>query len=73
MIWSEKPAAPEEFVLPRVLTVIVERRWSILACLAAGLAAAAAGYFTQPPRVCPFKLAMIGIDTCRLRRARRSW
>ena len=50
MIWSEKPAAPEEFVLPRVLTVIVERRWSILACLAAGLAAAAAGYFTQPPR-----------------------
>ena len=44
MIWSEKPAAPEEFVLPRVLTVIVERRWSILACLAAGLAAAAAGY-----------------------------
>ena len=50
MIWSEKPAAPEEFVLPRVLTVIVERRWAILACLVAGVAIAAVGYLDQPSR-----------------------
>ena len=50
MIWSEKQSAPEEFVLPRVLTVIVERRWSILACLVAGVAIAAVGYLDQPSR-----------------------
>ncbi|MGD9478688.1 GumC family protein [Shinella sp. G-2] len=50
MIWSDRPAGPEEFVLPRPLAVIVERRWPILACLAAGVAIAAVGYLDQPSR-----------------------
>lgn len=50
MIWSMKPADPEELVLPRVLTVVVERRRAILACLAGGVALAAVGYLDQPSR-----------------------
>lgn len=50
MIWSEKPADPEEFAIPRVLTGIVERRWLILGCVAAGVAVATVGYLDQPAR-----------------------
>ncbi|WP_439628087.1 GumC family protein [Shinella sp.] len=50
MIWSENQAGPEESAIPRVLSVIVERRWLILFCVAVGMGAAAVGYQDQPSR-----------------------
>jgi uncharacterized protein involved in exopolysaccharide biosynthesis/Mrp family chromosome partitioning ATPase len=50
MIWSENPVPSEEPAIPRLLSVIVERRWLILACVAAGLSAALLGYLDQPSR-----------------------
>ena len=50
MIWSESLAAAEDFAVPRILTVIVERRWLIGACTAAGVAGSLFGYLDQPSR-----------------------
>lgn len=50
MIWSENPAPAEEPAIPRLLSMIVERRWLILACVAAGLSVAFLGYLDRPSR-----------------------
>jgi uncharacterized protein involved in exopolysaccharide biosynthesis/Mrp family chromosome partitioning ATPase len=50
MIVSENTSPPEEYAIPRALSVIVERRWLILACAVAGVAVATVGYLDQPSR-----------------------
>ncbi|MEW9613889.1 exopolysaccharide transport family protein [Shinella sp. S4-D37] len=50
MIVSGNPGFSEELAVPRAIAAILNRKWLILACVAAGLAAATVGYLDQTPR-----------------------
>lgn len=50
MIVSGSPGASEEPVVPRAISVVLQRKWLILAFLATGVFGSTVGYLDQPPR-----------------------
>ncbi|GAA4165251.1 GumC family protein [Shinella granuli] len=60
MIVSGNPGVSEELAVSRAVSLVLQRKWLILAFLAAGMFGSTVGYLDQPPRY--FAEAVLALD-----------